>query len=65
MNKNQFGFLDMITLLSFLIGVYALVIALQNLEENREQTDDTKSVLYKLNEHLREQDEYLLERRNK
>ena len=59
MNKNQFDFLDMITLLSFLIGVYALVIALQNLEENRVQTDDTKQVLFKLNEHLHEQDKHL------
>ena len=59
MNNNQFSFLDFITMLSFLIGFYALLIALENLEENREQTLDTKEVLYKLDGHLNEQDKLL------
>lgn len=59
MNNNQFTFLDFITLLSFLIGFYAVLIALENLEENREQTLDTKEVLYKLDKHLNEQDKLL------
>ena len=58
MNK-QFTFLDFLTILSFLIGFYALLIALQNLEENRGQTEDTKEVLYKLDGHLHMQDEHL------
>lgn len=57
--NNQFTFLDFITILSFAVGVYALEIALQNLEENRLQTLDTKEVLNKLNEHLHEQDRHL------
>ena len=59
MNNNQFSFLDFITMLSFLIGFYALLIALENLEENREQTLDTKEVLCKLDGHLNEQDKLL------
>lgn len=59
MNNNQFTFLDFITLLSFLIGFYAVLIALENLEENRQQTLDTKEVLYKLDGHLNEQDKLL------
>lgn len=59
MNNKDFSFLDFITLISFLIGFYALVVALQNLEENREQTEDTKEVLYRMDEHLRKQDKLL------
>lgn len=55
-NQNGLGFLDFITLLSFVIGVYAFIIAIQNLDENRIQTEDTKDVLRKLNEHLHHQD---------
>ena len=60
LNKNL-SILDIITLISFIIGIYALEIALQNLEENRIQTEDTKEVLYKLDEHLKKQDDYLHE----
>lgn len=59
MRNNEFTFLDFITILSFLIGFYAILIALQNLEENREQTLDTKEVLEKLDGHLHEQDKHL------
>lgn len=59
MNNNNLGFLDVITLLSFIVGIYALAIAIQNLEENRQQTRDTQEVLDKLNKHLKEQDKYL------
>lgn len=58
MNK-QFSFLDFLTLISFIIGFYALLVALENLEENREQTEDTKEVIYKLDKHLEEQDKLL------
>jgi len=57
--NRQFTFLDFLTILSFLIGFYALLVALQNLEENREQTLDTEEVLYKLDKHLAEQDKLL------
>ena len=59
MNNNNLNFLDILTILSFVIGLYALMVALQNLEENRIQTEDTKEVLYKLDNHLAEQDEIL------
>ena len=59
MNNNQFTFLDFLTILSFLISFYALLIALQNLEENREQTLATEEVLYKVDGHLNEQDKLL------
>lgn len=52
-------FLDKITILSFMIGLYALFIALQNLEENRLQTDDTQKILDDLKNHLRTQDLHL------
>lgn len=58
MNRDL-GFLNVITLLSFIVGIYALAIAIQNLEENRQQTSDTQEVLDKLNKHLKEQDKYL------
>lgn len=52
-------FLDRLTILSFLVGVYALYIALQNLEENRLQTDDTQRILDDLENHLKTQDLHL------
>lgn len=58
MNK-QFGFLDFITILSFVVGVYALEIALDNLKENRDQNDELKSILDYLDNHLHDQDEHL------
>ena len=52
-------FLDKITLLSFLIGIYALYIALENLEENREQNDELTNILDYLENHLQDQDNHL------
>ena len=57
-NKNL-GFLDIITILSFVVGVYALEIALKNLGENREQNDELKNILNYLDTHLQSQDEHL------
>ena len=51
--------LDKITIASFLIGLYALYIALENLKENREQNDDLKEILEYLETHLQSQDEHL------
>ena len=58
MNK-KLDFLDLITILSFVVGVYALEIALKNLDENREQNDELKSILNYLDTHLQSQDEHL------
>lgn len=56
---NKLGFLDLITIISFLVGLYALMIALQNLDENRLQTKDTNKILDELENHLKSQDEHL------
>lgn len=58
MNK-QLDFLDIITILSFVVGVYALEIALQNLAENEEQNKDLKDILNYLEKHLQDQDLHL------
>lgn len=58
MNK-QISFLDFITILSFAVGVYALEIALKNLDENRDQNDELKNILNYLDTHLQSQDEHL------
>lgn len=52
-------FLDRITILSFLIGLYALYIALENLDENREQNGELKEILSYLENHLQDQDLHL------
>ena len=57
--NNNIKLLDWITLISFGIGLYALYIALENLEENRKQNDELKQILHYLEEHLRDQDEHL------
>ena len=58
MNK-QLDFLDIITILSFVVGVYALEIALQNLAENEDQNNELKEILHYLDTHLEAQDEHL------
>ena len=51
--------LDRLTLASFIIGLYALYIALENLEENRNQNGELKEILDYLETHLQHQDEHL------
>ena len=51
--------LDRLTILSFLVGMYALFIGLRNLEENREQSASQQDLLNYLEEHLKSQDEHL------
>ena len=52
-------FLNWITLISFGIGLYALYIALVNLEMNDEQSGELKDILHYLENHLQDQDEHL------
>ena len=59
--NNNFKLLDWITLISFGIGLYALYIALENLEENRDQNDELKEILHYLDTHLQDQDKHLHE----
>ena len=57
--SNKLNFLDLITLVAFGVGVYSLYIALENLQENREQNDELKQILHYLENHLQDQDEHL------
>ena len=57
--NNNLKLLDWITLFSFAIGIYALYIALANLDENRQQEDELKSILNYLENHLQDQDNHL------
>lgn len=57
--NNGLKMLDWITLISFGIGLYALYIALENLDENRQQNDELKQILHYLEVHLQDQDEHL------
>lgn len=56
---NNLRMLDWITLISFGIGLYALYIALVNLEMNNEQSGELKDILHYLEKHLQDQDEHL------
>ena len=56
---NNLKMLDWITLISFGIGLYALYIALENLDENRQQNDELKQILHYVEVHLQDQDEHL------
>lgn len=62
--KKQYDFLDIITILSFTIGLEAFELAQKNLVENRDQTNDTHKILKELDYHLKQQDE-ILENQNK
>lgn len=57
--KNNLKLLDIVTILSFVIGLYALYIALQNLDENREQNGELTQILNYLENHLQDQDLHL------
>lgn len=59
MNNNNLSFLDILTILSFVVGLYALELAMQNLDENRLQSKDSEEILHQLEEHLKNQDEHL------
>lgn len=59
MNNNELSLLDILTILSFIIGLWALELAMQNLEENRIQSKDSEEILYQLENHLKNQDEHL------
>ena len=56
---NNLDLLDILTILSFIIGLYALELAMQNLEENRLQSKDSAEILHQLEIHLKAQDEHL------
>jgi hypothetical protein len=51
--------LDKLTIISFLISVYAVYIGLDNLKENREQSKSQQDLLNYLEFHLQNQDDLL------
>lgn len=57
--NNNIKILDWVTLVSFMVGLYALYIALENLDENRQQNDELKQILHYLEVHLQDQDNHL------
>lgn len=59
MQNRNLDFLDIITILSFVVSVYPLEIALQNLVENEDQNNELKEILHYLDTHLQAQDEHL------
>ena len=56
---SNYKFLDWITILSFGIGIYALYIALENLQMNDDQNGELKEILHYLEQHLQDQDNHL------
>ena len=64
MNNENVDVLDILTILSFIIGLRSYELASANLKENRQQTDDTQQILFEMQEHLKQQDE-ILETQNK
>ena len=59
--NNNLKILDWVTIISFVVGLYALEIALDNLKENRDQNDELKQILHYLEQHLQDQDNHLKE----
>ena len=59
MNNKDFNFFDFLAIMSFLIAIYGFFYTIENLKENRSQTEDTKEILEKLENHLKQQDDLL------
>lgn len=56
---NNLKMLDWVNLIALGVGLYALYIALENLEENRDQNDELKQILHYVEGHLQDQDNHL------
>ena len=57
--QENLDVLDFLTIISFIVSLQSLELANKNLVENRQQTEDTQSILKELQDHLHEQDEIL------
>ena len=57
--NNNLSFLDLLTILAFVVGLYSLDLAKKNLIENRIQSKDSEEILHQLEIHLKSQDEHL------
>lgn len=59
MDNKQLEALDILTIISFVVGLKSYELASKNLVENRQQTEDTQKILKELQDHLHEQDKIL------
>lgn len=57
--QKEFDALDIIAIVSFIIGFQSYELARKNLKENEQQTNDLKDILDKLSTHLDKQDNQL------
>lgn len=57
--QNQNNFINLVNVLSFGVGIYALYIALENLTLNDNQSNELKEILHYLEQHLQDQDNHL------
>lgn len=57
--NNKLSWIDFLTILSTGIGIFALVLGIRNLEENRIQSKDSEKILHQLEVHLKNQDKHL------
>ena len=57
--NNNLNTIDLINVISFGVGLYALYIALENLKLNDSQSNELKQILKYLDVHLQQQDEHL------
>ena len=57
--RNNLDFLDMLTIVGFIVGLYSLYIALENLQDNKSQNQELKEILNTLDGHLHDQDLHL------
>ena len=51
--------INLVNIISFGIGLYALYIALENLDMNDKQNSELKQILHYLEVHLQDQDNHL------
>lgn len=59
MNNREENYIYFLTILGAFVGIVALGLGLENLEENREQNKGQQRLLEYLEEHLKNQDEHL------
>lgn len=59
MNNQEENYIYFLTILGTFIGIVALGLGIENLEENRKQNEGQQKLLEYLEEHLKRQDNLL------
>lgn len=59
MNNEEEKYIYFLTIFSALIGTYALILGIENFEENRKQNASQEKLIRYLEKHLKKQDEHL------